>query len=56
MRSNEIILFNQPRPVASVARNDGWTPETLLSEALGALKPKFTDMGASATVFPYDPV
>ncbi|AMK24167.1 SDR family NAD(P)-dependent oxidoreductase [Sphingobium sp. TKS] len=56
VRGNEVILFNQPRPVASVARSDGWTPETLLSEALGALKPKFTDIGASATVFPYDPV
>lgn len=56
VRGNEIILFNQPRPVASVARSDGWTPETLISEALGALKPKFTDMGASATVFSYDPV
>lgn len=56
VRGNEVILFSQPRPVASVARSDGWTPETLLSEALGALKPKFTDMGASATVFPYDPV
>jgi len=56
VRGNEVILFNQPRPIASVARSDGWTPETLLTEALGALKPKFTDMGASATVFPYDPV
>lgn len=56
VRGNELILFNQPRPVASVARSDGWTPETLLSDALGALKHKFTDIGASATVFPYDPV
>lgn len=56
VRGNEVILFNQPRPVASVARGDGWTPETLLGDALKALKPRFTDLGASATVFPYDPV
>lgn len=56
VRGNEIILFNQPRPVASVARTDGWTPGTLLSDGLAALKPKFTDLGASATIFPYDPV
>ncbi|ATE64209.1 SDR family NAD(P)-dependent oxidoreductase [Rhizorhabdus dicambivorans] len=56
VRGNEVILFNQPRPIASVARGDGWTPETLLGDALNALKPKFTDLGASATVFPYDPV
>lgn len=56
VRGNEVILFNQPRPIASVARSDGWTPETLLGDALLALKPKFTDLGASASVFPYDPV
>lgn len=56
VRGNEVILFNQPRPVASVTRSGGWTPETLLSDALGALRPRFTDLGVSATVFPYDPV
>lgn len=56
VRGNEVILFNQPRPIASVARSDGWTPETLLNDALKTLKPKFTDLGASASVFPYDPV
>ena len=56
VRGDEVILFSQPRPVASVARADGWTPERLLSGGLRALQPKFTDLGVSASVFPYDPI
>ncbi len=56
VRGNEVVLFSQPRPVASVARGDGWSPAKLLSDGLPALSPRFTDLGASATVFPYDPV
>ncbi len=56
VRGNEVVLFNQPRPVASIARSDGWTPEKLLSEGLPSLRPRFTDLGASASVFPYDPI
>ncbi len=56
VRGNEVVLFNQPRPVKSVARLEGWTPETLLSQGLPAMKANFTDVGASASVFPYDPI
>jgi NAD(P)-dependent dehydrogenase (short-subunit alcohol dehydrogenase family) len=56
VRGDEVILFSQPRPVASIARADGWTPERLLGGGLAALKPKFTDLGVSASVFPYDPI
>jgi NAD(P)-dependent dehydrogenase (short-subunit alcohol dehydrogenase family) len=56
VRGNEVVLFNQPRPVRSMARMEGWTPETILSHALPAMKNNFTDVGASASVFPYDPV
>ncbi len=56
VRGNEVVLFSQPRPVASMSRGDGWSPATLLSDALPALKAKFTDLGASASVFPYDPI
>src|SRR5690606_1753330 len=54
-RGNEVVLFSQPRPVGSVALAEGWTPETLLASGLPALKPRFTDLGASASVFSYDP-
>lgn len=56
VRGNELILFSQPRPIASVSRAEGWTPESILANALPALKSKFTDLGASASVFHYDPV
>ncbi len=56
VRGNEVVLFNQPRPVRSVARIEGWTPQTLIDHALPSMKASFTDVGASASVFPYDPI
>jgi len=56
VRGNEVVLFNQPRPVRSVARIEGWTPQTLIDQALPSMKASFTDVGASASVFPYDPI
>ncbi|MBP6689338.1 MAG: SDR family oxidoreductase [Hyphomonadaceae bacterium] len=56
VRGNEVFLFNQPRPVRTLGRLEGWTPQTLLEQALPALKANYTDPGASASVFPYDPV
>jgi NAD(P)-dependent dehydrogenase (short-subunit alcohol dehydrogenase family) len=56
VRGNEVFLFNQPRPVRTMARLEGWTPQTLIDHAIPALKSSFTDVGASASVFPYDPV
>jgi len=56
VRGNEVVLFNQPRPVRSVARIEGWTPETLIEQALPSMKASYTDVGASASVFPYDPI
>jgi NAD(P)-dependent dehydrogenase (short-subunit alcohol dehydrogenase family) len=56
VRGNEVVLFNQPRPVRSVARLEGWTPQTLIEQALPSMKASYTDVGASASVFPYDPI
>ena len=56
VRGNEVYLFNQPRPVRTLGRLDGWTPQTLIEQALPAMKSNYTDPGASASVFPYDPV
>ena len=55
VRGNEVILFDQPRPISSVVQPNGWTPSDLINQGLRALSPKFTDLGASASVFPYDP-
>ncbi len=56
VRGNEIFLFNQPRPVRGMAKVEGWSPQTLIEHALPAMKANYTDVGASASVFPWDPV
>jgi NAD(P)-dependent dehydrogenase (short-subunit alcohol dehydrogenase family) len=56
VRGNELVLFNQPRPVRSAARVEGWTPESILSQALPSMKSLYTDLGATGSVFPYDPI
>ncbi len=56
VRGNEVVLFDQPRPKKSIARLEGWTPETLIDHAFPAMKNDFFDMGATASVFPYEPV
>jgi hypothetical protein len=56
VRGNEVVLFDQPRPVKSLARMEGWTPRSLIDLAIPAMKADFTDLGATASVFPYDPV
>ena len=55
-RGNEVVLFDQPRPIKSLARLEGWSPRTLIDHAFPAMRPSFFDMGASASVFPYDPI
>ena len=56
VRGNEVMLFDQPRPVKSIARLEGWNPESLLGQCLPAMKNNFFDTGASASVFPYEPI
>jgi NAD(P)-dependent dehydrogenase (short-subunit alcohol dehydrogenase family) len=56
VRGNEVVLFSQPRPVRSAARLEGWSPETILEQALPSMKADFTDLGATASVFPYEPI
>lgn len=56
VRGNEVMLFDQPRPVKSLARMEGWDPESLISSCFPAMTADFTDLGATASIFPYDPV
>jgi NAD(P)-dependent dehydrogenase (short-subunit alcohol dehydrogenase family) len=56
VRGNEIVLFDQPRPVRSVSRIEGWSPATILEQAVPSMAASFTDLGATASIFPYDPV
>jgi NAD(P)-dependent dehydrogenase (short-subunit alcohol dehydrogenase family) len=56
VRNNEIYLFNQPRPIKTIHRAEGWTPEQLATELKPALAPSFTLLERSEDVFNWDPV
>lgn len=55
-RKNEIFLFSQPRPLRSVQRSEGWTPQTMAEQMLPAFKSSFYPLDRSADVFCWDPV
>ena len=55
-RGNEIFLMSQPRPVRGIGKVEGWTPQTVAEHAMAALKPSFTDLGATTSVFGWDPI
>lgn len=56
VRNNEIFLFNQTRPIRSIHRSDGWTPEKLADQLKGAFGPSLTPLDRSADVFAWDPI
>lgn len=56
VRSNEIFLMSQPRPVRSVHRAEGWTPENILEHAIPAMKSGFYPADTSRDVFNWDPI
>lgn len=55
-RNNELFVFSQPRPVRSVHRDGGWTPEAIAGHAMPALKAGMTPLEVSGDVFSWDPV
>nr|WP_263966866.1 SDR family NAD(P)-dependent oxidoreductase [Roseomonas sp. SXEYE001]MCV4207776.1 SDR family oxidoreductase [Roseomonas sp. SXEYE001] len=55
-RNNEIFLFSQPRPVRSVHRGEGWTPELIAEHAMPSLRAQFMSLDRSPDVFSWDPV
>ena len=40
----DIILYSQPRPVETVTKEEGWTVQSILSEAIPKMEPKFTPL------------
>ena len=55
-RGNEIFLMSQPRPVRGLGKVEGWTPQTIAEHCMPAMAPSFTDLGATTSVFGWDPV
>ena len=56
VRNNEISLISQPRPVRSIHRSEGWTPESIAEHAMPAMRASFYPLDRSADVFSWDPV
>jgi NAD(P)-dependent dehydrogenase (short-subunit alcohol dehydrogenase family) len=55
VRNNEIYLFSQPRPVRTLHRPEGWTPQAIGQEIRAAFGPALTPLERSADVFNWDP-
>ncbi|WP_170001846.1 SDR family NAD(P)-dependent oxidoreductase [Pseudopontixanthobacter vadosimaris] len=56
VRKNEIFLFSVPRPLRSMHRSEGWTPESINSDLLPAFRPTFHELQRSGEVFSWDPI
>jgi NAD(P)-dependent dehydrogenase (short-subunit alcohol dehydrogenase family) len=56
VRKNEISVFNPMRPVRTMQRENGWTPETIATDLIPAMRNNFFPLARSADIFPYDPV
>ncbi len=57
VRKNEIVLFSKPRPVRSMTKLEGWTPQSIADELIPAFRSDFARADeVSAHVFPYDPI
>ena len=55
-RMNEIYLFNSPRPVRIVHNAEDWTPESIATHAMPALRQGFMPLDTSEQVFGWDPL
>jgi NAD(P)-dependent dehydrogenase (short-subunit alcohol dehydrogenase family) len=56
VRANEIFVMSQSRPLRSVHRAEGWTPETIGAHAIPALRAHFYALERSQDVFSWDPL
>jgi len=56
VRNNEIFLMSQHRPLRSMHRGDGWTPETIAEHCMPAFKPDLYPLDRSQDIWPWDPV
>ena len=56
VRGNEIFLMSQNRPLRSVHRAEGWTPDAIAEVAIPAMRPQFYALERSQDVFSWDPL
>ncbi len=56
VRGNEIYLMSQPRPIRTLHKGDGWTPEDLAQTLEPALRHDLYGLESSDQVYAWDPV
>jgi NAD(P)-dependent dehydrogenase (short-subunit alcohol dehydrogenase family) len=56
VRANEIFLMSHSRPIRSVHRAEGWTAESIGSQAIPAMRAQFSPLDRSQDVFSWDPI
>ncbi len=56
VRANEIFVMGQSRPLRSVQRSNGWTPDLVAEHAIPALAASFYPLEVTTDVFRWDPV
>jgi NAD(P)-dependent dehydrogenase (short-subunit alcohol dehydrogenase family) len=57
VRKNEILLFSKPRPIRSMQKSEGWTPQSIADELLPAFRPSFAEPAErTADLFNYAPI
>ena len=56
VRANEIFLMGQSRPLRSVHRAEGWTPESIAEQAIPAMRIQFYPLDRTQDVFSWDPI
>jgi len=56
VRNNEIFLFGQTRPIRTLHRSQGWTPDAIAGQLKKAFASSFTPLDRSSDVFSWDPI
>ena len=56
VRKNEIMLFSQPRPIRSMQKSEGWTPEAIAEELLPAFESSFYPLDRTRDIIGYPPI
>lgn len=56
VRANELFLMSQSRPVRSVHRAGGWTPQDIAAHGMPALRQSFFPPDRTQDVFTWDPL
>ncbi|THT96303.1 SDR family oxidoreductase [Lampropedia puyangensis] len=55
-RGNEVYLYNQPRPIRTLQRGEGWTPSTLAEQMIPAWRTSFTPAERTKDVFGWEAI